>query len=331
MEMYYDKDADLGLLSDKTVAVIGYGSQGHAHALNLHDSGVKVVVGLREGSASRKEAADEGLEVTSVEDAAARGDIIMILVPDEHQRVVYNEQIKPGLKAGNAIAFAHGFNIHYGQVVPPADVDVFMIAPKGPGHLVRRVFSQGGGVPCLIAVHQDATGKAKEIGLAYGKGVGGGRAGIIGTTFREETETDLFGEQSVLCGGITELIRAGFDTLVDAGYQPEIAYFECLHEVKLIVDLIYEGGIANMRSSISDTAEYGDLTRGNRIITEETRKEMRKILGEIQSGQFPREWLVENQVGRPLYNARKRQDAEHRIEEVGEKLRGMMTWLSDDK
>ena len=331
MEMYYDKDADLGLLSDKTVAVIGYGSQGHAHALNLHDSGVKVVVGLREGSASRKEAADEGLEVASVEDAAARGDIIMILVPDEHQRAVYNEQIKPGLKAGNAIAFAHGFNIHYGQVVPPAAVDVFMIAPKGPGHLVRRVFSQGGGVPCLIAVHQDATGKAKDIGLAYGKGVGGARAGIIETTFREETETDLFGEQSVLCGGLTELIRAGFDTLVDAGYQPEIAYFECLHEVKLIVDLIYEGGIANMRSSISDTAEYGDLTRGNRIITEETRKEMKKILAEIQSGQFPREWLVENQVGRPLYNARKRQDSEHRIEEVGEKLRGMMTWLSDDK
>ena len=331
MEMYYDKDADLGLLSDKTVAVIGYGSQGHAHALNLHDSGVKVIVGLREGSASRKEAADEGLEVTSVEDAAARGDIIMILVPDEHQRAVYNEQIKPGLKAGNAIAFAHGFNIHYGQVVPPADVDVFMIAPKGPGHLVRRVFSQGGGVPCLIAVYQDATGKTKEIGLAYGKGVGGARAGIIETTFREETETDLFGEQAVLCGGITELIRAGFDTLVDAGYQPEIAYFECLHEVKLIVDLIYEGGIANMRSSISDTAEYGDLTRGNRIITEETRKEMKKILGEIQSGQFPREWLVENQVGRPLYNARKRQDAEHQIEEVGEKLRGMMTFLSDDK
>jgi ketol-acid reductoisomerase len=331
MEMYYDKDADLGLLSDKTVAVIGYGSQGHAHALNLHDSGVKVVVGLREGSASRQEAADEGLEVTSVEDAAARGDIIMILVPDEHQRVVYNEQIKPGLKAGNAIAFAHGFNIHYGQVVPPSDIDVFMIAPKGPGHLVRRVFSQGGGVPCLIAVHQDATGKAKDIGLAYGKGIGGARAGIIETTFREETETDLFGEQSVLCGGLTELIRAGFDTLVDAGYQPEIAYFECLHEVKLIVDLIYEGGIANMRSSISDTAEYGDLTRGQRIITEETRKEMKKILGEIQSGQFPREWLVENQVGRPLYNARKRQDSEHRIEVVGEKLRGMMSWLSEDK
>jgi len=331
MEMYYDKDADLGLLSDKTVAIIGYGSQGHAHALNLHDSGVKVVVGLRESSASRREAADEGLEVTSVEDAAARGDIIMILVPDEHARAVYNEQIKPGLKAGNAIAFAHGFNIHYGQGVPPPEVDVFMIAPKGPGHLVRRVFTQGGGVPCLIAVHQDATGKAKEIGLAYGKGIGGARAGIIETTYREETETDLFGEQAVLCGGLTELIRAGFDTLVDAGYQPEIAYFECLHEVKLIVDLIYEGGIANMRSSISDTAEYGDLTRGQRIITDETRKEMKRILAEIQSGQFPREWLVENQVGRPLYNARKRQDAEHRIEVVGEKLRGMMSWLSENK
>ena len=331
MQMYYDKDADLGLLSDKTVAVIGYGSQGHAHALNLHDSGVKVVVGLREGSASRKEAADEGLEVTSVEDAAAQGDIIMMLVPDEHQRAVFNEQIEPGLNTGNALAFAHGFNIHYGQVVPAADVDVFMIAPKGPGHLVRRVFSQGGGVPCLIAVHQDATGQAKEIGLAYGKGVGGARAGIIETTFREETETDLFGEQSVLCGGITELIRAGFDTLVEAGYQPEIAYFECLHEVKLIVDLLYEGGIANMRSSISDTAEYGDLTRGKRIITDETRAEMKRILGDIQSGQFPREWLVENQGGRPLYNARKRQDSEHLIEEVGGKLRGMMSWLDGNQ
>ncbi len=331
MQMYYDKDADLGLLSDKTVAVIGYGSQGHAHALNLHDSGVKVVVGLREGSASRKEAADEGLEVTSVEDAAAQGDIIMMLVPDEHQRAVFNEQIEPGLNTGNALAFAHGFNIHYGQVVPAADVDVFMIAPKGPGHLVRRVFSQGGGVPCLIAVHQDATGQAKEIGLAYGKGVGGARAGIIETTFREETETDLFGEQSVLCGGITELIRAGFDTLVEAGYQPEIAYFECLHEVKLIVHLIYESGIGNMRSSLSDTAEYGDLTRGKRIITDETRAEMKRILGDIQSGQFPREWLVENQVGRPLYNARKRQDSEHLIEEVGGKLRGMMSWLDGNQ
>ncbi|MBK36105.1 MAG: ketol-acid reductoisomerase [Gemmatimonadetes bacterium] len=328
--MYYEKDADLGLLSDKTVAVLGFGSQGHAHALNLHDSGVKVVVGLREGSASRKHASDEGLEVVSPADAAAAGDIIMVLVPDEHQRTVFQTDIKPGLKAGNALAFAHGFNIHYGQVVPPPDVDVFMIAPKGPGHLVRRVFSQGGGVPCLIAVEQDATGKAKEIGLAYGKGIGGARAGIIETTFREETETDLFGEQSVLCGGLTELIRAGFDTLVEAGYQPEIAYFECLHEVKLIVDLIYEGGIANMRSSISDTAEYGDLTRGQRIITDETRTEMKRILNDIQSGQFPREWLVENQVGRPLYNARKRQDQEHLIEEVGTKLRGMMSWLEQD-
>ena len=330
MQMYYDNDANLDLLSDKTVAVIGYGSQGHAHALNLKESGVKVVVGLREGSASRKHASDEGLEVVSPADAAAAGDIIMVLVPDEHQRTVFQTDIKPGLKAGNALAFAHGFNIHYGQVVPPPDVDVFMIAPKGPGHLVRRVFSQGGGVPCLIAVEQDATGKAKEIGLAYGKGIGGARAGIIETTFREETETDLFGEQSVLCGGLTELIRAGFDTLVEAGYQPEIAYFECLHEVKLIVDLIYEGGIANMRSSISDTAEYGDLTRGQRIITDETRTEMKRILNDIQSGQFPREWLVENQVGRPLYNARKRQDQEHLIEEVGTKLRGMMSWLEQD-
>ena len=330
MEMYYEKDADLGLLSDKTVAILGFGSQGHAHALNLHDSGVKVVVGLREGSASRQHAADEGLEVVSPADAAAAGDIIMVLVPDEHQRMVFQNDIKPGLKAGNALAFAHGFNIHYGQVVPPDDVDVFMIAPKGPGHLVRRVFSQGGGVPCLIAVEQDATGKAKEIGLAYGKGIGGARAGIIETTFREETETDLFGEQAVLCGGLTELIRASFDTLVEAGYQPEIAYFECLHEVKLIVDLIYEGGIANMRSSISDTAEYGDLTRGKRIITDETRAEMKRILDDIQSGQFPREWLVENQVGRPLYNARKRQDQEHLIEEVGTKLRGMMSWLGQD-
>ena len=330
MEMYYEKDADLGLLSDKTVAILGFGSQGHAHALNLHDSGVKVVVGLREGSASRQHAADEGLEVVSPADAAAAGDIIMVLVPDEHQRMVFQNDIKPGLKAGNALAFAHGFNIHYGQIVPPDDVDVFMIAPKGPGHLVRRVFSQGGGVPCLIAVEQDATGKAKEIGLAYGKGIGGARAGIIETTFREETETDLFGEQAVLCGGLTELIRASFDTLVEAGYQPEIAYFECLHEVKLIVDLIYEGGIANMRSSISDTAEYGDLTRGKRIITDETRAEMKRILDDIQSGQFPREWLVENQVGRPLYNARKRQDQEHLIEEVGTRLRGMMSWLGQD-
>ena len=327
MQMYYDKEADLGLLSDKTVSVIGYGSQGHAHALNLHDSGVRAVVGLREGSASRQAAADEGLEVMSISDAASAGDIVMVLINDEVQHDVYTRQIAPGLSPGNALAFAHGFNIHYGQVVPPPDVDVFMVAPKGPGHLVRRIFAQGGGVPALLAVHQDHTGKAKEIALAYAKGLGATRAGVIETTFREETETDLFGEQSVLCGGLTELIRAGFDTLVQAGYQPEVAYFECLHEVKLIVDLIYEGGIANMRSSISDTAEYGDLTRGKRIITAETRKAMGEILNDIQTGAFPREWLLENRVGRPVYTARKRQDQEHLIEEVGAKLRGMMSWL----
>ncbi len=331
MQMYYDKNGDLGLLSEKTVAVIGYGSQGHAHALNLHDSGVRVVVGLREGSASRKAAADEGLEVMSVADASAAGDIIMILINDEVQRTVYAQEIAPGLSPGNAVAFAHGFNIHYGQVVPPPDVDVFMIAPKGPGHLVRRVFTQGGGVPALLAIHQNPSGNTKNLGLAYAKGLGATRAGVIETTFREETETDLFGEQSVLCGGLTELIRAGFDTLVEAGYQPEVAYFECLHEVKLIVDLIYEGGIANMRSSISDTAEYGDLTRGRRIITEETRKEMKNILKEIQTGAFPREWLLENQVGRPAYKALKRLDEEHLIEKVGTKLRDMMSWLGQNK
>jgi ketol-acid reductoisomerase len=331
MQMYYDKEADLGLLSDKTVSVIGYGSQGHAHALNLHDSGVRAVVGLREGSASRQAAADEGLEVMSVSDAASAGDIVMILINDEVQHDVYTRQIAPGLSPGNALAFAHGFNIHYGQVVPPSDIDVFMVAPKGPGHLVRRIFAQGGGVPALLAIHQDHTGKAKEIALAYAKGLGATRAGVIETTFREETETDLFGEQSVLCGGLTELIRASFDTLVEAGYQPEVAYFECLHEVKLIVDLIYEGGIANMRSSISDTAEYGDLTRGKRIITAETREAMAEILNDIQTGAFPREWLLENRVGRPVYTARKRQDQEHLIEEVGAKLRGMMSWLEKDE
>ena len=327
MQMFYDGDANLDLLSDKTVAVIGYGSQGHAHSLNLKESGVKVVVGLREGSASRAAAEKEGLVVMTVADAAKAGDIIMILINDEIQRRVYEADIKPNLQAGNALAFAHGFNIHFQQVVPPDDVDVFMVAPKGPGHLVRRVYEQGGGVPSLLAVYQDATGRAHDLGLAYAKGIGAGRAGVITTTFREETETDLFGEQSVLCGGITELIRAGFDTLVEAGYQPEICYFECLHEVKLIVDLIYEGGIANMRSSISDTAEFGDLTRGSRIVTEETRTEMRKILREVQNGTFAKEWLQENEVGRPVYNARKRQDQEHLIEEVGAKLRGMMSWL----
>ena len=327
MQMFYDDDANLELLSDKTVAVIGYGSQGHAHSLNLKESGVNVVVGLREGSSSRAAAEAAGLKVASVAEAAKAGDIVMILINDEVQRAVYEAEIKPNLEAGNAIAVAHGFSIHFSQVVPTPDVDVFMVAPKGPGHLVRRVYEEGGGVPALLAVYQDATGRAHEIGLAYAKGIGAGRAGILETTFREETETDLFGEQAVLCGGMTELIRASFDTLVDAGYQPEIAYFECLHEVKLIVDLIYEGGIANMRSSISDTAEFGDLTRGKRVVTEETRAEMKRILDDVQSGRFAKEWMLENQVGRPNYNARKRQDQEHLIEEVGAKLRGMVSWL----
>tara|TARA_B100000809_G_C15048000_1_gene497947 strand:+ start:236 stop:1234 length:999 start_codon:yes stop_codon:yes gene_type:complete len=331
MEMYYDDDANLDLLSDKTVAIIGYGSQGHAHALNLKESGVSVVVGLREGSASRAAAEKEGLKVATVAAAAKEGDIIMILINDEIQRAVFEADIRPNLSAGNSLAFAHGFNIHFGQVVPPADVDVFMVAPKGPGHLVRRVYSEGGGVPGLLAVEQDASGRAHEVGLAYAKGIGCTRGGVIQTTFREETETDLFGEQVVLCGGLTELIRAGFDTLVEAGYQPEVAYFECLHEVKLIVDLIYEGGIANMRSSISDTAEFGDLSRGRRVVTDETRAEMKKILTEIQTGKFAREWLLENQVGRPFYTAQKRIDSEHAIEEVGGRLRGMMSWLDDAK
>ena len=327
MQMYYDNDANLDLLADKTVAIIGYGSQGHAHSLNLKESGVNVVVGLRPGSASRAAAEKEGLKVLDVAEAAKAGDIVMILINDEVQRAVYEADIKPNIEAGNALAFAHGFNIHFQQVVPPADVDVFMVAPKGPGHLVRRVYQQGGGVPGLLAIYQDATGRAHEFGLAYAKGIGCGRAGVIETTFREETETDLFGEQVVLCGGLTELIRAGFDTLVEAGYQPEVAYFECLHDVKLIVDLIYEGGIANMRSSISDTAEFGDLSVGRRIVTDETRAEMKRVLSDIQEGRFAKDWLSENQVGRPTYNARKRQDSEHLIEEVGAKLRGMMSWL----
>ncbi len=329
MQMYYDNDANLDLLSDKTVAVIGYGSQGHAHSLNLKESGVNVVVGLREGSKSRAEAEAAGLEVTTVAEASKKGDIVMILINDEIQGAVYEADIKPNLEEGNALAFAHGFNIHFGQVVPPANVDVFMVAPKGPGHLVRRVYEQGGGVPGLLAVYQDSTGRAHEFGLAYAKGIGCGRAGVIETTFREETETDLFGEQVVLCGGLTELIRAGFDTLVEAGYQPEVAYFECLHEVKLIVDLIYEGGIANMRSSISDTAEFGDLVSGRRVVTDETRAEMKRILADIQDGHFAKEWLSENKVGRPVYTAIKRRDSEHLIETVGEKLRGMMSWLDD--
>ena len=327
MQMFYDDDANLELLGDKTVAVIGYGSQGHAHALNLKDSGVSVVVGLREGSARRAEAEGQGLKVLTVPEAAKAGDLIVILINDEIQRQVFETDIRPNLKEGNALVFAHGFSIHFQQVLPPANVDVFMVAPKGPGHLVRRVYIDGGGVPALLAVYQDATGRAHDVGLAYAKGIGGTRGGVIPTTFQEETETDLFGEQAVLCGGLTELIRAAFDTLVEAGYQPEIAYFECLHEVKLIVDLIYEGGIANMRSSISDTAEFGDLTKGSKVVTSETRESMKGLLNDIQTGNFAKEWLLENQVGRPVYSARKRQDEEHLIEEVGGKLRGMMSWL----
>jgi len=331
IKVYYDKDADLDVLKGKKIAVIGYGSQGHAHALNLKDSGMDVVVGLPEGSRSRAKAETDGLTVVSTAEASKIGDIIMILIPDEKQGDVYRSDIAGGLRPGNAIAFGHGFNIHFNQIVPPEDVDVFMSAPKGPGHLVRRVYKEGQGVPCLFCVEQDATGKAREIAMAYTKGIGGTRAGAIETTFKDETETDLFGEQVVLCGGISELIRAGFDTLVEAGYPPEMAYFECLHEVKLIVDLIYEGGIGNMRYSISTTAAYGDLTRGRRIINDKTRKEMKRILKEIQNGEFAREWLLENKANRPVFNALLKKDAQHPIEEVGERLRKMMSWMGDKK
>lgn len=327
MRMYYDKDADKGILKNKTIAIIGFGSQGHAQAQNLRDSGYTVIVAELGGTANYKLALELGFKPVSAAEAAEKADIVQILLPDELQARVYRSDIEKGLKPGKALVFSHGFNIHFGQIRPPKDVDVYMVAPKGPGHLVRRVFESGGGVPSLIAVHQNPTGKAKELALAHACGIGAGRAGIIETTFLEETETDLFGEQVVLCGGLTELIRAGFETLVEAGYQPEIAYFECLHEVKLIVDLIYEGGIANMRSSISDTAEYGDLTVGTRIINEETRLEMKNILAEIQSGKFAREWILENQAGRPVYNALKRKGEEHLIEKVGKELRAMMTWL----
>ena len=330
MPMFYDDDADLEVLKGKTVAVIGYGSQGHAHALNLRDSGVKVVVGLREDSASVAAAREEGLEVLSPAAAAAAGDLVMILTPDEFQAKLHISDIAPGLVPGNTLLFAHGFAIHFGQVVPPEGVDVIMCAPKGPGHLVRRTYAEGAGTPGLIAVAQDATGGAKATALAYAKGIGCTRAGVIETTFAEETETDLFGEQVVLCGGLTELVRAGFDTLTEAGYNPDLAYFECLHELKLIVDLMYEKGIAGMRYSISNTAEYGDLTRGRRIITDETRKEMRKILAEIQNGDFANEWLSENLIGRPRFNALERRDAEHPVEEVGKRLRGMMSWIDTE-
>ncbi len=327
--MYYDTDANLDLLADKTVAIIGYGSQGHAHALNLKDSGVNVIVGLYPGSKSTAKAEAAGLKVHSVAEAAKAADLIMILLPDEVQKSVYQQEIEPNLKEGNILAFAHGFNIHFAQVVPPAHVDVVMVAPKGPGHLVRRTYEEGQGVPCLFAVYQDATGQARDRAMAYAKGIGGTRAGILETTFREETETDLFGEQAVLCGGLSALIKAGFETLVAAGYQPELAYFECLHEVKLIVDLVVEGGLAKMRDSISNTAEYGDYTRGPRIVTDETRAEMRQILREIQQGQFAREFVLENQSGKAGFTAMRRQEAEHSIEEVGKDLRAMFSWLKD--
>lgn len=324
--LYYEKDCDLTLLNGKTVAVIGYGSQGHAHALNLKESGVSVVVGLYEGSKSMQAAKDAGLNVKLTADAVKCADIVMVLVNDEKQAALYQKDIAPNLKSGAALAFAHGFNIHYGQIVPPEDVDVIMIAPKGPGHTVRSQFLEGRGVPCLIAVHQDTSGKARELALAYAMGIGSARGGVLETTYREETETDLFGEQAVLCGGVTELIKAGFDTLVEAGYQPESAYFECLHEMKLIIDLVVQGGLSFMRYSISDTAEYGDYRMGSRIITEETRKEMKKMLDEIRDGSFAREWILENQANRPYFNARRRQEQSLLIETTGAELRRKMSW-----
>ena len=325
-KIYYAQDCNLSLLKDKTVAIIGYGSQGHAHALNLHDSGIKVVVGLYEGSKSWKKAEDAGLKVATVSEAAKEADVIMVLLPDEKQADVYKTEIAPYLTAGKTLAFAHGFNIHFAQIVPPSDVNVIMIAPKGPGHTVRSEYVEGKGVPCLIAVHQDATGKAKEIGLAYAMGIGGARAGVLETTFRVETETDLFGEQAVLCGGVTALMQAGFETLVEAGYSPENAYFECIHEMKLIVDLIYQGGFSKMRYSISDTAEFGDYETGKRLITEETKKEMKKVLSEIQDGTFAQKWIAENKSGRAHFIATRRLKAEHQLEAVGKELRKLYSW-----
>ena len=327
MNIYYDKDADLSLIQSRKVAIIGYGSQGHAHANNLKESGVDVVVGLRAGSSSAVKAESAGLTVKDLAEAVQGADVIMVLAPDEHQASLYRDVIEPNIKEGAALAFAHGFNIHFEQIQPRADLDVIMIAPKGPGHLVRSTYIQGGGVPSLIAVFQDASGTARDVALSYASANGGGRAGVIETSFQEETETDLFGEQAVLCGGATALVQAGFETLVEAGYAPEMAYFECLHELKLIVDLMYEGGIANMRYSISNTAEYGDVTRGPRIVTEETKNEMRRILKEIQDGEFAREFILENQAGAPVLKAARRHSGEHPIEQVGSKLRAMMPWI----
>jgi ketol-acid reductoisomerase len=331
MKVYYDSDADLNVIRDKKVAVIGYGSQGHAHANNLKDSGVDVIVGLRESSDSWRKAENAGMNVSDVAGAVAEADVIMILVPDERQAELYVSEIEPNMKSGAALAFAHGFNIHFGFIKPPAGIDVFMVAPKGPGHLLRSTFKEGGGVPCLIAIHQNPSAQARDVALSYAAGIGGGRCGVIETTFREETETDLFGEQTVLCGGATSLIQAGYETLVEAGYAPEMAYFECLHELKLIVDLIYEGGIANMRYSISNTAEYGDLTRGPRVINDQVKAEMKKILAEIQSGEFAKEWMAENAAGKPRFQALRETAAQQPIEKVGAQLRGMMPWIEAGK
>ncbi len=332
MQVYYDKDCDLGSIKDKTIAIVGYGSQGHAHALNLRDSGCKnVIVALRAGSPTVAKAEGEGLKVVSVEEAAKTADILMIVTPDEGQADLYKAEIAPHLKAGQTLLFAHGFSVHFELIQPPKDVDVALVAPKGPGHTVRGEYLKGGGVPCLFAIYQNASGNAEKTALAYASGVGGGRSGIIQTTFREECETDLFGEQAVLCGGLVELIRAGFETLVEAGYAPEMAYFECLHEVKLIVDLIYEGGIANMDYSVSNTAEYGQYVTGPRIITPETKAEMKNVLRDIQTGKFTRDWMLENRAGAPSFKATRRLNAEHPIEEVGARLRAMMPWIGKNK
>ncbi len=330
MKIYYDKDVKKGTLKNKTICIMGYGSQGHAHANNLKDSGVNVIVGVRKGGSFNK-AKKAGFDTYVPSEAAKKADVIMILLPDEDQGDTYRDEIAPNLKKGTCLGFAHGFNIHFNQIVPTEDINVFMVAPKGPGHLVRSEYTKGSGVPCLIAIHQDPSRKTKAIALAYASAVGGGRAGIIETTFSEETETDLFGEQVVLCGGLTSLIKAGYETLVEAGYAPEMAYFECLHETKLIVDLLYEGGISNMRYSISNTAQYGDITRGPRVITDKTKKEMKKILGEIQSGEFAREWMLECKANKPVFNALTRQGERHSIEKVGGKLRAMMPWLKKGK
>jgi ketol-acid reductoisomerase len=328
--VFYDDDADLSRLDGKTVAVVGYGSQGHAHALNLKDSGVDVVVGLRPESSSAGKARDAGLEVLPVADAASRGDVVMMLVPDELHRQVWEQEVRDGIADGNLLMFGHGFSIHFGEVDPPADVDVAMVAPKGPGHLVRRQYAEGRGVPALIAVHQDASGDARDLALAYARGIGATRAGVIETTFKDETETDLFGEQAVLCGGLTELVRAGYETLVEAGYDPKLAYFECLHELKLIVDLMYEKGITGMRYSISNTAEYGDLTRGNRVIGAPTREAMQKILGEIQDGSFAREWIAENRAGQENFKRMREEQSHHQVEREGKELRSMMDWIETE-